>query len=176
MNTQILVAHASKYGATREIAEKIGQMLQEGGFGVDVLPVTEVRDLTPYQAVILGSAVYIGKWMPAACEFLSRHEEALGQRPVWLFSSGPTGEGDPIVLLEGWRLPLDQKPIIDRIQPRDIAVFHGNIDAHRVNFIEKTAVKALKKPFGDFRDWEAVRSWATVIAETLREAALSPAS
>jgi menaquinone-dependent protoporphyrinogen oxidase len=176
MNEQILVVYASKYGATREIAEKIGHVLEEGGFEVDVLPVTEVRDLTPYQAVILGSAVYVGKWMPAACEFLIEQERGLAQRPVWLFSSGPTGEGDPVDLLEGWRLPADQKAVIDRIHPRDIAVFHGNIDAHRVNFIEKTAVKALKKPFGDFRDWKAVTSWAGLIAEALKEAALTPAN
>lgn len=175
MKTRVLVAYASKYGATREIAEKIGDVLQEAGLVVDVLPVTDVRELSPYQAVILGSAVYVGKWMKGACDFMSEYEAALAQRPVWLFSSGPTGEGDPIVLLEGWRLPPDQQPLIDRIQPRDIAVFHGNINEARVNFIERTAVKALKKPFGDFRDWKAVDSWAARIAETLGEAEPSPA-
>ena len=141
---------------------------------VDVLTVERVRGVGPYQAVIIGSAVYIGKWMKSACQFLNDHEKELAQRPVWLFSSGPTGEGDPVALLEGWRLPADQKPVIDRIQPRDIAVFHGNIDVARVNLIEKTAVKALKKPFGDFRNWDAITSWATSIAQVLKEAECSP--
>lgn len=171
----VLVAYASKYGATREIAEKIGAALQQPGLQVDVLPVAKVRDLAAYQAVILGSAVYVGKWMKAACQFLEKHQQALAQRPVWVFSSGPTGEGDPVALLEGWRLPAEQKPILDRIQPRDITVFHGNIDESRVNLIERTAVKAIKKPFGDFRDWNAVAAWAASIAAALRETEPSPA-
>lgn len=174
MNTKLLVTYASKYGATREIAEKIGTVLRAAGQQVDVRPVTEVQDVTCYQAVILGSAVYIGKWMKSACDFMKRHETSLAQRTVWLFSSGPTGHGDPVALLDGWRLPSDQQLIIERIQPRDIVVFHGNISLARVNLIERTAVQALKKPFGDFRDWDAITAWATSIAATLKEAEKSP--
>lgn len=175
MNTKILVAYASKYGATREIADKIGEVLHQAGLQADVLPVERVRDVTPYQVVVLGSAVYIGKWMKGAIQFLNDHAGELAGRPVWIFSSGPTGEGDPVALLDGWRLPPDQKPVIDRIQPRDIVVFHGNIDVARVNFIEKTSVKALKKPFGDFRKWDAITSWAASIAAALKEPAIASA-
>jgi menaquinone-dependent protoporphyrinogen oxidase len=171
MNTKILVAYASKYGATKEIAEKIGEVLRQAGLQADVLPVERVRDISPYQAVVLGSAVYVGKWMKGAIHFLNDNEGELARRPVWLFSSGPTGEGDPVALLDGWRLPPEQKPVIDRIQPRDIAVFHGNIDEARVNFIEKTAVKTIKKPFGDFRKWDAIAFWAASIAEALKQPA-----
>ncbi|HET9907912.1 MAG TPA: hypothetical protein VFQ23_14770, partial [Anaerolineales bacterium] len=67
------------------------------------------------------------------------------------------------------------QPIADRIQPRDIAVFHGHIDADKINFIEKWAIKSLvKKPFGDFRDWEAITAWATSIAKTLKEKDTEP--
>lgn len=174
MNMKILVTYASKYGATQEIASRIGDVLCQAGLDADVVPVTDVRDVAPYEAVILGSAVYIGKWMKSACEFMKKHEVSLVQRPVWLFSSGPTGEGDAVALLDGWRLPADQKPTIDRILPRDIVVFHGNISLKRVNFIEKKAVQALKKPFGDFRNWDAITSWATSIAQVLKEAECSP--
>ncbi len=170
MNTKLLVTYASKYGATKEIAEKLGEVLRLAGPQADILPVTGVRDLAPYHAVILGSAVYIGKWMKSAGEFLNKNGRDLAMRPVWLFSSGPTGEGDPVALLDGWRYPADQKPIIDRIQPRDIVVFHGNISLAHVNLIEKTAVKALKKPFGDFRNWDAITAWALSIARALEEA------
>ena len=91
MNTQILVAYATKYGATAEIAEKIGQVLREAGLRTDVLPVDRVSDLSPYQAVVLGSAVYIGKWRKEAVKFLQANEKALAEKLVWLFSSGPTG-------------------------------------------------------------------------------------
>jgi menaquinone-dependent protoporphyrinogen oxidase len=168
MNGTILVAYASKYGATREIAEQIGQELRQAGLPVDVLPVDSVRDLTLYSAVILGSAVYIGQWQKAAEAFLRANTEALAMRPVWLFSSGPTGQGDPVALLEGWRLPDALRPVADRIRPRDVAVFHGHINPAKVNFIERTAVKALKKPFGDFRDWGAIAAWTNTITGALQ--------
>ncbi len=170
MNAKLLVTYASKYGATKEIAQRVGDLLCQAGLQAEILPVERVSDVTPYQAVILGSAVYVGKWIKSACEFMKKHEVSLAQRPVWLFSSGPTGQGDAVSLLDGWRLPADQKVLIDRIQPRGITVFHGNIDPARVNLIERTAVQALKKPFGDFRDWDAITSWAESIAQTFREA------
>lgn len=176
MNRNILVTFASKYGATKEIAEKIGEVLRQEGMPAEVLPVDHVRDLTPYMAVILGSAVYIGKWQKEAVEFLQAHAETLAGHPVWLFSSGPTGEGDPVKLLEGWRLPTNIQPVADRIQPRDIAVFHGNINLEKVNFIEKWAVKSVvKKPSGDFRDWNMIVAWAISIAVALKNAEPAPA-
>ena len=169
MDEKVLVAYASKYGATREIAEKIGDVLNHAGLRVDVQPVESVRDIYTYQAVILGAAVYIGKWPKEAVKFLQAHEKTLASRPVWLFSSGPTGEGDPMQLLEGWHLPEDVKPVVSRIHPKGITVFHGYINPEKVNFIEAWAVKNLvKKPMGDFRDWKAITDWATRITETLR--------
>lgn len=171
MDTNILVTYASKYGATKEIAEKIGEVIRQAGLQADVLPVDSIRDLNPYQAIILGSAVYIGNWQKEAVKFLQDNEKIMTDRPVWLFSSGPTGEGDPVELLSGWRLPPALQPVADRIRPRDIAVFHGNINPDRINFIEKWAVKSLvKKPFGDFRDWNTIVAWATRIAVALKNA------
>jgi len=171
MDTNILVTYASKYGATKEIAEKIGEVIRQAGLQADVLPVDSIRDLNPYQAIILGSAVYIGNWQKEAVKFLQDNEKIMTDRPVWLFSSGPTGEGDPVELLSGWHLPPALQPVADRIRPRDIAVFHGNINPDRINFIEKWAVKSLvKKPFGDFRDWNTIVAWATRIAVALKNA------
>jgi len=170
MDKSILVTYASKYGATREIAEKIGEDLRLAGLGVDVLPVDDVRELNHYQAVILGSAVYIGKWQKEAEAFLKANEASLAKRPVWIFSSGPSGEGNPIELVEGWLMPENLKPITDRIQPRDVTIFHGNINLDKLNFMEKFAVKnVVKKPFGDYRDWNMIRSWADGIAATLKK-------
>ncbi len=167
----ILVTYASKYGATQEIAERIGEVLRQAGLQVDILPVASIRNLAAYEAVILGSAVYIGKWHKEAETFLRTNEKILAERPTWLFSSGPTGEGNPVELVEGWRLPDALKPVADRIHPRDIAVFHGYINPEKVNFIEKWAVKSLvKKPFGDFRDWNSIVAWATGIADALQHA------
>ena len=173
---KVLVAYASKYGATAEIAEKIGQVLCEAGLDTDVLPANRVSDLAPYKAVVLGSAVYIGLWQRRAATFLKANEKALAERPVWLFSSGPTGEGDPVELMQGWRFPKSLQPVADRIRPRDITVFHGNVDAEKLNFIEKGMIRQVKAPFGDFRDWEAIAAWAAAIADALKEAGLAPVS
>lgn len=167
MSRKALVAYGSKHGSTAEIAETIGQVLTEAGLDVDVRSAETVNDVTPYQAVILGSAVYAGQWRKEAARFLESHQSELAQRPVWLFSSGPSGEGDPVELLDGWRLPESEKPIADRVSPRDVAVFHGNIDPDRLNLAERLIVKAVKGEFGDFRDWEAIRGWASEIASSL---------
>jgi menaquinone-dependent protoporphyrinogen oxidase len=171
MEDQVLVVYASKYGATAEIAEKIAQVLRQAGLHTDVFPADRVRDLSPYRAVVLGSAVYIGKWRTEAERFLQDHEKALAERQVWLFSSGPTGEGDPVELAQGWRFPAALQPIADRIRPRDIAFFHGSANEKKLNFLEKWILKNVKAPLGDFRDWESITAWATGIADALRQAA-----
>jgi menaquinone-dependent protoporphyrinogen oxidase len=167
MSDKVLVAYGSKHGATAEIAKAIGQAIQEAGLEVDVLSADAVDSLSDYQAVVLGSAVYAGMWRKEAIDLLESQEEALAQHPVWIFSSGPTGEGDPVELLDGWRLPEAQQAVADRISPRDIAVFHGNIDGDKLNLGEKLIVKAVKGQFGDYRDWDAIRSWGSDVARAL---------
>ena len=175
MNRQVLVTYATKYGATAEIAERIGLGLRQAGFQVDVLPADGVNDLSAYQAVILGSAVYIGKWRKEAVAFLEANEQALAQQMVWLFSSGPTGEGDAAELLKGWRLPEAQQAIAARIHPRDVAVFHGELDGEKLNWLEKWVIKNVKAPIGDFRDWDSITAWTAEIAAALKDAWLVPA-
>ena len=169
MDKKVLITYASKYGATAEIAERVGQVLQQVGLAVDVRPADQVSDLAPYGAVVLGSAVYAGQWRKEAAEFLAENEQALAQRPVWLFSSGPTGTGDPVELMKGWRFPEALQPVADRIRPRDIAFFGGELDLKKLNLPEKLIVKGFKAPIGDFRDWDTIQNWATAIAETLRQ-------
>jgi menaquinone-dependent protoporphyrinogen oxidase len=167
MDNHVLVAYATKYGATAEIAEKIGQVISQAGLRTDVLPADRVSDLTFYNAVILGSAVYIGRWRKDAAKFLKANETALAKKPVWLFSSGPTGKGDPAELAQGWRFPGKLQPIADRIAPRDIAVFKGAVDLDKLKFIERWMLKNVKAPAGDFRDWETITAWAADIAAVL---------
>lgn len=167
MDQPVLIAYATKYGATREIAERIGASLQEAGLTVRVAPADQVEDLAPYGAVVLGSAVYAGQWRKEAADFLAEHENALAERQVWLFSSGPTGEGDPVELMKGWRFPEAQQPIADRVGPQDIAFFGGELDMQKLNLPEKLIVKAMKAPTGDYRDWESIETWAESIAAAL---------
>lgn len=165
---KILVAYATKHGSTEKIAEKIGEVLRRAELPTDVVPVDRVRDLSVYGAVILGSAVYIGKWRKEAVEFLKKNSPVLAARPVWLFSSGPTGEGDALELLKGWRIPAEIQAAVDQIKPRDIAVFHGNLDNEKMGFMEKWVIQNVKAPVGDFRDWDAITAWAASIGDALK--------
>lgn len=167
MNPRVLVAYATKYGATAGIAEKIGVVLREAGLAVDVLPVDRVGELAPYRAVVLGSAVYIGQWRKEAAAFLKTNEKALAERPVWLFSSGPTGQEPLEKALQGWRFPEGLQPVAERIKPRGITTFRGAADPARLGFADKLVLKGVKAPTGDFRDWEAVTAWARSIAAAL---------
>jgi menaquinone-dependent protoporphyrinogen oxidase len=169
MDNPVLVAYGTKYGATAEIAEKIGEVLRQSGLTADVVPADRVDDMGRYGAVVLGSAVYIGRWRKEAARFLEANEARLAGIPVWLFSSGPTGEGDPVELTEGWRFPGKLQPIADRIKPRDVALFHGAVDVSKLNFIERWLLKNIQTPTGDFRDWDAIAAWAEGIAHELGE-------
>lgn len=167
MKERVLVAFASKYGATAGIAEKIAEVIRQAGWEVDLVPVHQVRDLEGYGAVVLGSAVYYGRWRGDAVKFLKKQEAALKDRKVWFFSSGPLAEGDPVALLEGWTFPPLQQQIADRIQPRGIGVFHGVMDERKLSGMERWILEKMGAPSGDFRDWELIASWAEGIAKEL---------
>jgi menaquinone-dependent protoporphyrinogen oxidase len=167
MANSVLIAYASKYGATKEIAEKIGEVLLQSGLTAEVQPADGIKDVSSYQAVVLGSAVYVGKWRKQAVKFLNANSKTLANIPVWIFSSGPTGEGDTVELLNGWRIPESIQPVLDHIQPRDVVVFHGKLDADKLNFIERHMIKMVEAKIGDFRDWTAIQSWANGIADNL---------
>jgi menaquinone-dependent protoporphyrinogen oxidase len=169
MDNKILVAYATKHGATAEIAGRIGDNLADTGLFVDVLPVDEIDDLAAYDYIVLGSAVYAGQWLKEAVHFLKENEPLLATRPVWLFSSGPTGEGDPLVILKGWQFPEALQPLADRIRVQDITLFGGVLDSEDLNFGEKLIVKAVKAPLGDFRDWDKIDAWSSYIAYSLKE-------
>ncbi len=168
MAKKILVAFGSKYGATAGIAEKIGEVLRESGFSVDIKPADAAGDLNGYDAVILGSGVYAGGWLKTAADLLKKQEKVLATLPVWLFSSGPTGKGDPLELVKDWQFPEMLQPIADRINPRGISLFQGAMDLDKLNFAEKLIIKAMKGPLGDFRNWEAITAWAESIAASLK--------
>ena len=178
MSNKILITYATKYGSTHEIADKIGEVLHNAGIEVELLPVDQVETLSNYGAVVFGSAVYAGQWRKEAVKFLEANQAVFAQMPFWIFSSGPTGSGDPVQLTKGWLYPDALKPVMDRIHPRAIAVFHGWLDSDKLNFGEKLIVKGVRAPMGDFRDWDAIIAWANQIAAALapRNRQTQPAS
>jgi menaquinone-dependent protoporphyrinogen oxidase len=169
VSIRILVAYASKHGATAEIAERIGRVLRGVGLWTDVEPIEQVAALAPYQAVVLGSAVYMGRWRAEARRFLKEHRDDLADRDVWIFSSGPTGRGDPKTLTKGWTLPTALTDDVEHVKPHDVALFHGAIDPAELTMFERWIVRRVGAPEGDFREPEAIEAWARTIVGALRE-------
>lgn len=159
---KVLVSVASKHGTTAEIAEELGKALDEAlrerGVGdeeiMDVRMAEQVSSMETYDAVVLGSAVYMGHWLEPARELAERHTDALAKRPIWLFSSGPIG--DPPRPEEE---PVDVALILEATRAREHRLFSGKIDRQELGFGEKAVMMAFRAPAGDFRYWEAIRDW-----------------
>ena len=164
MEQKILVTYASKHGATAEIAKRITSFIAQHGSEVETVPVDKVTSLVGYSAVVLGIALYMGRWRREAVRFLNRNAVELSKRGFWLFLSGPTGAGDPVDLLKGREVPPSQHALLDRIHPRDIAVFGGALQPGKLGGFEKWIIDRVKAPAGDFRDWTAIESWSRSIA------------
>jgi menaquinone-dependent protoporphyrinogen oxidase len=168
MENKVLITYATKYGSTKEIAEKIQEIFRLAGITADLAPVKNVKNLDDYRAVIIGSAMYMGMWRREATNFIKKFEPALSRKAVWVFSTGPSGKGDPADLLKGIIVPRGTKIILDRIRPRDIVVFHGNLDPAKMSGMENWIVKRVGGVTGDFRDWNMITDWAKKVAGELK--------
>ncbi|HUG48835.1 MAG TPA: flavodoxin domain-containing protein [Candidatus Limnocylindria bacterium] len=160
---KVLVAAASRHGSTMELAQAVGTQLARTGLQAEVRRVEDVDHLEGYDAVVLGSALYVGRWLPAAVEFVRLHEAGLRRLPVWTFSSGPLGA--PEALPKGE--PEEPRKVADSIGAREHRVFGGSLGRDGLGLGERTIVKVVKAPYGDFRDWDELRAWATDIAGAL---------
>jgi menaquinone-dependent protoporphyrinogen oxidase len=159
----ILVAYASKYGATEGIARRIADILHREGYLTKASPIEQAEHLAAYDAAVLGSAVYYGSWLKEAVEFVHRNRSALALRPVWLFSSGPLGEH----VEDGEPQPKEIAELRALLQPRDHRTFFGALDHAKLSFAERMVVKAVRAPGGDFRDWDAIEAWAKGIGSAV---------
>ncbi|KQC03223.1 MAG: hypothetical protein APR53_05910 [Methanoculleus sp. SDB] len=158
MEQTILVAYATRYGSTREVAEAIGTALREEGAAVDVVRADEVADITPYAMAVIGSPVYAGKCLPDALAFVTRHREALERIPVAVFAVGILIAEDTPGNRQKVRAALD--PVLQLVTPVSTALFAGKLDPKALPFPLRIMLKVMKTPEGDYRNWDAIRSWA----------------
>ena len=165
--TKVLVTYASKHGATAEMAQSVARVIKAFKLDVTARRVENIDDISTYDVVILGAALYLGEWIPEAVDFLYRYQAELKNKVVWLFASGPTGEGNPLDLLEGNFIPDDILPLIENIAPQEVKLFKGKIDLRRLPPQERKIVKGAKVPRGDYRDWKAIRAWAEALGQAL---------
>jgi menaquinone-dependent protoporphyrinogen oxidase len=156
-----LVSYGTKHGSTREIAEAIAAELGHAGLAVDCREASSVDTLSGYDVVVLGSAMYAGRWRRDAQRLLKRHERELATRPFWLFSSGPVGEKPTP---PKWAEPAKVIARAERIGVRGHVVFGGRVPQEGGNFIERAMVKNTPPEVQDLRDWDEIRRWAAGIA------------
>lgn len=160
-----LVAYASRRGSTAEIAETVAATLRREGLGVCLERAEDVQSLERYDAVVLGSAVYMKRWRGDARHFLKRHRKALRQMPLWVFSSGPVGdsaEDNP-----DWAEPPKIIEKVEELGGRGHVVFGGCLPAEPQGFMERALVEGTPKEHRDCRDWTEIREWAHQIAADL---------
>lgn len=167
----VLVAYATKNGSTAGIAQAIGEELKQMGLEVDVRPVHEVRDVQPYGAVILGSAIYLGRWRKEALRFGSRHAGEFRGRPVWLFDSGPLnaspdeGKNEPVKAAE---------ELLRQIGARGRVTFGGRLMQEDASRFMRSLIESGKAgSYGDFRNFDRIRAWAHAIGAELQGAIAS---
>jgi menaquinone-dependent protoporphyrinogen oxidase len=159
----MLVAYATKHGSTTEIARAITHELRAAGLEVELAEASTVKDVRPYAGVVLGSAVYMKRWQPAARRLMHRLERQLHGRPLWLFSSGPVGDA---AAAPEWCEPAGVLKRAARMNLRDHVIFGGRVPQDPHNFIERAMLKNTPPDKQDIRDFDEIRAWAREIAET----------
>jgi menaquinone-dependent protoporphyrinogen oxidase len=156
---KFLVAYASKMGSTLEIAEVIGAELCVAGHEVDIRPADRVFGVCHYDAVVLGSAVYVTRWRREAVRFLKRHVNALAGKRVWLFQSGPCGDGHADDQVPA---PPNVRRLAERIGAVPPVTFGGRLApaTARGLLARRMATSSLA---GEYRNWDHIREWARAI-------------
>ena len=158
-----LVITASRHGSTHGIADAIAGELRAQEIEVDQKMIGDPVSLDEYDVIVLGSAVYIGHWMPEAMRFLEDKRIQLRDRIVFLFSSGPLGNGDAKGAIDEHLVTK----LMAETGARDHRIFAGSLQPSELGLKEKLVTKVVHAPTGDFRDWEEIREWARGIAQTL---------
>jgi menaquinone-dependent protoporphyrinogen oxidase len=158
MKDKILIAYASKLGSTGEVAQAIGKELAARGNVVDVKLAGEVREISSYGTVLLGSAVRMGRWLSEAVDFLEQNVQSLASKSVSYFTVCMTMyEDTPENRARAQTITNAAHAIRE---PAAEGFFGGRMDYGNLSFMEQAILRAKKTPEGDFRDWDAIRAWA----------------
>lgn len=158
----ILVTASSRHGSTSEIAHVIAGILTDEGLDATVREPEDVTVLDGVDGVIIGSGVYMGRWLGPAKSLVERLGPALATRPVWLYSSGPLGES-----AKPDTEPVDVAAIREATKAIEHRLFAGRLVKNELGFGEKLVVRGVRAPYGDFRPWADIAAWAQDIARQL---------
>ncbi|KRD19457.1 MULTISPECIES: flavodoxin domain-containing protein [unclassified Streptomyces] len=164
MTDTVLVTYGTTNGSTARIAGAVADVLRKAGLTVEVLPARAVTSVAPYDAVVVGGALYAGRWHKDARRFVRRHRRALAERPVWFFSSGP---------LDASASERDIPPVrgvrraMIRLEVRDHVTFGGCLEEGAKGRVAGMILRSGKG--GDFRDFGAIETWTESVADALTQ-------
>ncbi len=172
MAASVLVAYATRYGSTKDVAEAVAETLRNAGLDVDVRPIREVDTVEGYSSIVLGAPLYIGRLLGDFHNFLTKQHDALAQRPVAVFALGPTAPDE-----RQFREAREQLDVELRkhpwLTPVATEMFGGKYDPSRLSFSHKLLAALPVSPLhglpaSDARDWTAIRAWAADLAGKLQ--------
>jgi menaquinone-dependent protoporphyrinogen oxidase len=163
----VLVASASRHGATGEIAERIGEALARRGLDATVIPVEQVKDVRDYDAIVLGSAVYSGHWLDPATELIRKSSDGFADRPVWLFSSGPVGDPARKLVQQMSVDPVELPELLEQTKAQGHRLFAGKLEKRSLSRVQRGLLSLVRDLDGDFRNWTEIERWASEIAVAL---------
>ena len=159
---KVLVTYGSKRAGTAGLAEMLGVDLRAHGFAVDVVDAAAMPLVDDYDAVVVGGALYAGRWHADARKFVKRNARELRRRPVFLFSSGPLDDSATTEDLEPTR---QVRKLMARVGAEDHKTFGGRLEADAEGF---AAHAMAKEHAGDWRDATEVNHWAAYVAARLQ--------
>lgn len=166
MPEPVLVGYATRYGSTQQVAEAIAVELRAGGLVVDLQPLSPVRTLAPYRAVVVGAPLYMFHWHKDALRFLSRHRQALLEIPVAIFALGPVHDPHEEKEWQDSSAQLNKELAqFPWLKPVALKMFGGKYDPANLRF--PLSLFAGQVPASDIRDWDTVRAWAAELTPRL---------
>lgn len=164
LSLRVLVSPASKHGGTAEIGRRIARVLRDNGIDVDVTQPEDIHDVTPYAGYIIGSALYMGSWLPATQHFVDEHRDGLRLKPTWLFSSGPLGEAKPEEPIH----PDVRDALMSASNACEHRLFSGRLELSRLGRRDRFVARWVGAKDGDYREWDDIDAWTRSIAEAFR--------
>lgn len=167
---KVMVSAASRYGSTSAIAQTIGEVLQSRGHEVVIIAPDAIESVAQFDAAVLGSAVYVGHWLPPAIRLAHLVAAEMPGRPIWLFSSGPVGDPSRKLVKQMGQDPVDLPAVLQTTRAREHKMFAGKLNRQNLRGPSRAALLVFRSFEGDFRDWQAIRNWAESIAEQLSTA------
>jgi menaquinone-dependent protoporphyrinogen oxidase len=155
---KVLVAYATRAGSTAGVAKRVAEVLNRNGFAAQATDIKEAGDTVPYDAVVLGSSIRAGKLMPEVLSFIEKNRADLTAKPLAAFVVCLTMKerDDKSRAVASAYL----NPVHMHVTPLSEGLFAGAYDPGKLGFIERTVMKMIKAPSGDFRNWDEIETWA----------------